>query len=179
MRRSGLWAAWMGIVAAGCFAAWAQAPVQTPGVAPGEANSAPADSTTSQAPNTQVQPDQTARAQTPSAQTQAGGRLHGMVQCGNIPLPGVTVTAQNTVTGKRYSTTTGIKGAWSLNVPPDGHYVIRSEFAGFAPGTQEAELNAAKSDQTVTFALILASRAAEQQHSESASQQACNTATVQ
>ena len=102
-----------------------------------------------------------------------------MVQCGNIPLPGVTVTAQNTVTGKRYSTTTGIKGAWSLNVPPDGHYVIRSEFAGFAPGTQEAELNAAKSDQTVTFALILASRAAEQQHSESASQQACNTATVQ
>ena len=102
-----------------------------------------------------------------------------MVQCGNIPLPGVTVTAQNTVTGKRYSTTTGINGAWSLNVPPDGHYVIRSEFAGFAPGTQEAELNAAKNDQTVTFALILASRAAEQQHSESASQQASKPATRQ
>ena len=105
--------------------------------------------------------------------------MHGVVQSGNIPLPGVTVTAQNTATGKRYSTTTGINGAWSLNVPPDSHYEIRTEFAGFAPGTQEAVLSAASNDQTVTFALILASRAAEQQKSESASQQVSKPATRQ
>src|ERR1039458_10301192 len=162
MRRTGLWAAWMGIVAAGCLAAWAQAPVET--VAPGAANPASAETATPRAESEQV----------PS-----GGKLHGVVQSGNIPLPGVTVTAQNTATGKRYSTTTGINGAWSLNVPPDSHYEIRTEFAGFAPGTQEAVLSAASNDQTVTFALILASRAAEQQKSESASQQVSKPATRQ
>jgi trimeric autotransporter adhesin len=48
-----------------------------------------------------------------------------VVKSGNIPLPGVTVTAQNTLTGKRYSTTTDITGAWSLNIPQNGRYVIR------------------------------------------------------
>ncbi len=173
MRRRGLWAAWMGIVAASCIAAWAQAPGQISDAAPGAANSASAIATNPQAPTTQVQPDRAAPAQIPTVQTQPGGKLHGVVKSGNIPLPGVTVTAQNTVTGKRYSTTTGITGAWSLSVPPEGHYVIRTEFAGFASGTQEAELSAAKNDQTVTFALILASRAAEQQR---ASQQVSKSA---
>ena len=63
-----------------------------------------------------------------------GGRLHGVVKSGNIPLPGVTVTAQNTLTGKRYSTTTDITGAWSLTIPQNGRYVIRTQFAAFAPG---------------------------------------------
>ena len=72
MRRTGLWAAWIGIFAAGCLATWAQAPVQTPDAIPGAANSAPADATTPQAPTTPAQPDQTAPGQTPSTQTQAG-----------------------------------------------------------------------------------------------------------
>ena len=50
--------------------------------------------------------------------------------------------------------------------------MIKTQFAAFAPGSQEALLNATSHDQTVTFALELASRAAEQQASESASQQA-------
>jgi hypothetical protein len=133
----------MGMFAAGCLAAWAQAPVQNPD------------------------------------QAVTVGRLHGVVKSGNISLPGVTVTAQNTATGKRYSTTTGISGAWSLNVPPDGHYEIHTDFAGFAPGTQEALLSAASNDRTVTFALILASRAAEQRKSESASEQVSRPATRQ
>jgi hypothetical protein len=91
----------------------------------------------------------------------AGGKLHGVVKSGNTPLPGVTVTAQNTLTGKRYSTTTDITGAWSMNIPQNGRYVVRTQFAAFAPGSQEAVLNAANRDQTVSFALILASRAAE------------------
>jgi trimeric autotransporter adhesin len=142
MRRADLWAVAMGIVVAGGFAAWAQqAGAQTP------------EQTTGQAPLIQSQPVQGA----------TGGRLHGQVKSGNIALPGVTVTAQNTLTGKRYSTTTDISGAWSLTIPQNGRYVIRTQFAAFAAGSQEAVLNAASHDQTVTFALILASRAAEQE----------------
>jgi hypothetical protein len=70
-----------------------------------------------------------------------GGKLHGTVKSGNIPLPGVTVTAQNTLTGKRYSTTTDITGAWLLTIPQNGRYVIRTQFAAFAVGSQEALLN--------------------------------------
>ncbi len=115
----------------------------------------------------------------PAAEAQAGGRLHGVVKSGAIPLPGVTVTAQNTLTGKRFSTTTEISGAWTLTIPQNGRYVLRTQFAGFAPGAQEALLNAVSHDQTVSFDLLLASRAAAQQQSEAASQQASATAIRQ
>jgi trimeric autotransporter adhesin len=95
-----------------------------------------------------------------------GGRLHGVVKSGNIPLPGVTVTAANTLTGKRYSTTTDITGAWSMAIPQNGRYVIRTQFAAFAPGSQEALLNVSSHDQTSNFDLTLASRAAQQQASQ-------------
>ena len=64
----------------------------------------------------------------------AGGKLHGVVKSGNVSLPGVTVTAQNTLTGKRYSTVTDVTGAWSMTIPQNGRYVIRTDFAAFAPG---------------------------------------------
>ncbi len=89
-----------------------------------------------------------------------------MVKSGSIPLPGVTVTAQNTLTGKRYSTTTDITGAWTLNIPQNGRYVVRTQFAAFAQGSQEAVLNATSHNQMVNFELILASRAAEQEQQE-------------
>lgn len=92
----------------------------------------------------------------------SGGKLHGVVKSGNTPLPGVTVTAQNTLTGKRYSTTTDITGAWQLNVPQNGRYVVRTEFAAFAEASQEVVVNAASRDGVVNFALILASRQAAQ-----------------
>ncbi len=101
-----------------------------------------------------------------AAESVAGGTLHGMVKSGNIPLPGVSVTAQNTLTGKRYSTTTDITGAWSMTIPQNGRYVIRTQFAAFAPGSQEAVLNATGHDRTVNFQLILASRAAEQERAQ-------------
>lgn len=96
----------------------------------------------------------------------AGGKLHGTVKSGNIPLPGVALTAQNTLTGKRYTTTTDITGAWSMTIPQNGRYVIRTQFAAFAAGSQEALLNPANPDQTVNFDLLLASRAAQQQERE-------------
>ena len=85
--------------------------------------------------------------------TAAGGKLHGVVKSGTTPLPGVSVTAQNTLTGKRYSTTTDITGAWSLTIPQNGRYVIRTQFAAFAQGSQEALLNATSHDQAVNFQL--------------------------
>jgi hypothetical protein len=147
MRRADLRAVAMGIVIAGGFAAWAQ----------------PAGAQTPEQSNRQAPSVQALSVQAQPVQGATGGRLHGQVKSGNIPLPGVTVTAQNTLTGKRYSTTTDISGAWSLTIPQNGRYVIRTQFAAFAAGSQEAVLNAASHDQTVTFALILASRAAEQE----------------
>jgi hypothetical protein len=96
----------------------------------------------------------------------SGGKLHGQVKSGNISLPGVTVTAQDTLTGRRFSSTTDITGSWSMTIPQNGRYVVRTQFAAFAPGTQEAVLNAAGHDRTVNFELVLASRAAAQAQRE-------------
>ncbi|HTJ30069.1 MAG TPA: TonB-dependent receptor [Acidobacteriaceae bacterium] len=98
-----------------------------------------------------------------AAPTTSGGRLHGLINAGKTPLPGVTVTAANTLTGKRFVTTTDITGAWSMTIPQNGRYVIRTEFAAFASSTHEALLNAASHDQAVDFELQLASRAAAQE----------------
>ena len=98
-------------------------------------------------------------ASAPHAEAVTGGRLHGVVRSGKIPLPGVAVTAQNTLTGKRYSTITDISGAWLMTIPEDGRYVIRTEFAAFATAAEEALLNATARDRTVDFQLTLASRA--------------------
>jgi hypothetical protein len=155
----------MGIVVAGGCAAWAQsAGAQAPAQAP------------SPAPPIQAPSDQA-----PPVQAVTGGKLHGQVKSGSVPLPGVTVTAQNTLTGKRYSTTTDITGAWSLIIPQNGRYVIRTQFAAFAVGSQEAVLNASSHDQTVTFALILASRAVaqEQQQERQEGQQGAQAAMRQ
>ena len=70
------------------------------------------------------------------------------------------MTAQNTLTGKRYQTSTHIVVARALSIPQNGRYVVRTQFAGFAQGSQEALLNAANRDQALPFNLMLASRAA-------------------
>ena len=94
--------------------------------------------------------------------TTVGGLLHGVIKSGNIPLPGVTVTATNTLTGKKFATTTDITGAWSMTIPQNGRYVLRTEFVAFAASTHEALLNANSHEQTVNFDLSLASRVAQQ-----------------
>ena len=157
MMRAGV----VGIIVAGSIAAWAQAPA--PAVAP-VSTGTPAPSPTS-APV--AAPQVAAPAASPAV---AGGKLHGTVKSGNIPLPGVTLTAQNSLTGKRYSTTTDITGAWQMNIPQNGRYVIRTQFAAFAQGSQEAVLNASSHDQLVNFELILASRQAEQDQQQQAQQ---------
>jgi hypothetical protein len=151
-RKTMLSAVAAGIFAAGGFTARAQSPA---------------------APQTQLAaPLSAPAAESPTASAATGGRLHGQVKSGSIPLPGVTVTAQNTLTGKRFQTTTDLSGAWAMTIPQNGRYVVRTQFAAFAPGAKEALLNAASRDQTVDFDLLLASRAAQQAEREEPAAQA-------
>jgi hypothetical protein len=85
------------------------------------------------------------------------------VKAGGVPLPGVAVTATNTLTGKKYATTTDVDGAFQMDVPRNGRYVVKSELTGFAPVTQEVVVNAASENgglpvQTAEFKMDLASR---------------------
>jgi hypothetical protein len=110
---------------------------------------------------------QTAPVPAPSAPAvesgQKGGIIHGSIKAGTTPLPGVSITASNTLTGKKFSTTTAIDGSYTMSIPQNGRYVLRAELAAFAPTTKEALLNAAGHDQLVDFAMILQSRMQQQE----------------
>src|ERR1700728_4090322 len=74
----------------------------------------------------------------PASATVAGGGVHGTVKAGNIPLPGVSIVATNTLTGQRYATITDINGNYSMSIPSSGRYVLKAELAAFAPETKVA-----------------------------------------
>ena len=99
----------------------------------------------------------------------AGGAIHGSVKSGKVPLPGVSITATNTLTGKKFTTTTDVSGAYAMTIPQNGRYVLRAELAAFAATTQEALLNATSRTQQADFSLVLVSRAAQQDQREQAS----------
>ncbi len=97
-----------------------------------------------------------------------GGVIHGTVVAGaagkpgGVPLPGVAVTATNTLTGRKYAAATDVDGAYSMKIPRNGRYVVRVELAAFASATAEVVLNgagAATADEATSFGLQLASRA--------------------
>ncbi len=79
---------------------------------------------------------------------------------GGVPLPGVAVTATNTLTGRKYATATDVDGAYTMKIPRNGRYVIRVEIAGFAAATAEVLLSAetAATPKVSDFGLQLASR---------------------
>lgn len=93
--------------------------------------------------------------------TAIGGTIHGTVKTGVVPLPGVAITATNTLTGKKYATTTGIDGTYAMTIPKTGRYVVRAEFSAFAPVTNEVRITAESADQVAEFKLELASRLAQ------------------
>jgi hypothetical protein len=72
------------------------------------------------------------------------------------------VTAANTLTGKKYSTTTNSEGKFGLLGVARGRYVVRVEFMGFAAFTQEVVLNPENPSGKVDAELTLASRQQEQ-----------------
>jgi hypothetical protein len=89
--------------------------------------------------------------------------ITGVVRNGKTLLPGVTVTASNTLTGKKYATVSSTNGTFRFNGLPRGRYVVRIEFMGFAPVTQEVVLKPEAPSGQVEAELILASRQQEQQ----------------
>jgi hypothetical protein len=95
----------------------------------------------------------------------SGGTIRGSVKAGAVPLPGVAVTATNTLTGKKYATTTDVTGTYEMAIPRNGRYVVKAELAAFASETKEVLVNAAGENgglpvQTAEFGLQLASRVA-------------------
>lgn len=123
-----------------------------------------------------AQPTQPATAGTqataPAAQ---GGTIRGRIAIGatakggGVPLPGVAVTATNTLTGRKYTTATDVDGQYAMRIPRNGRYVVRAELAGFAVETKEVVLNGVATEaaaqgiqivaQPTDFDLQLASRA--------------------
>ncbi len=92
--------------------------------------------------------------------TTSGGTIRGTVKAGTVPLPGVAITATNTLTGRKYATTTDVTGTYAMSIPKTGRYVVRAELAAFAPVTAEVKITAEAANQTAAFALELASRVA-------------------
>src|SRR5580693_4498415 len=91
-----------------------------------------------------------------------GYQITGSVHSGKTPLPGVTLTASNTLTGKKYTAATVSDGTFVLPGLPRGRYVLRAEFMGFATQTQEVVLNPENPSGKADLELILASRQQEQ-----------------
>ncbi len=161
--RSRLWSRRTGccavVLASTTLALGAQTPGQTPATPGDTGQPAPA------AVQASVPPPSPAAAQVTAVA--GGGVVHGTVVAGvagkpgGVPLPGVSVTATNTLTGRKFAAATDVDGAYTMRIPRNGRYVIRVELAGFAAATAEVLLNAADTaaaNQTSNFGLQLASR---------------------
>src|SRR6266436_6230547 len=94
--------------------------------------------------------------------------ITGSARSGKTPLPGVTVTAANTLSGKKYAAATNSEGRFGLSGMTRGRYVVRVEFMGFAAFTQEVVLNPENPSAKVDAELILASRQQEQSNNTNA-----------
>jgi hypothetical protein len=113
-------------------------------------------------------------AQIPAAQSDStisqGGLIHGLVKSGNMPLPGVTVSAVNTLTGQKGSAWTDVDGTYSMQVPSNGRYVVRAQMAAFAPLTHEVLINATNRNAAIDLEMVLLSRAQQAQPSDTQKQ---------
>src|SRR6266702_506720 len=84
--------------------------------------------------------------------------ISGVVKSGTTPLPGVTVTAAHSLTGKKVMTSTEVDGSFHLAIPNKGKWVVRAELSAFAVQTVEVRLDAATATQKVVLAMTLLSR---------------------
>ena len=100
----------------------------------------------------------TTSAQATPAPTSAGGLITGLVKAGNMPIPGASISATNTLTGQKVTTWSDITGLYTLQVPSNGRYVIRTQMAAFAPMTGEVLINAANPAGKLNLELTLQSR---------------------
>ena len=94
--------------------------------------------------------------------------ISGRVLSTKNPLPGVSVTAANSLTGKKVATSTEVDGSYALQVPGRGRYVLRAELAAFAPATAEVVVNPANCQPHTDLEMTLLSRVQSAPNSESA-----------
>ena len=87
------------------------------------------------------------------------GEISGIVKSVNVLLPGVAVSAANTLTGKKYFTSTDLDGTFKISVTGKGRYVVKAEFSAFAPLTQEIVINDENRSGKAEMAMVLLSRA--------------------
>ena len=106
---------------------------------------------------------------------EAGGDISGVVKSGGMPIPGVTVSAANTLTGQKAVTSTGDDGSYTLHVSTNGRYVVRAEMAAFAASTHEVMINAQNRSARVDLELVLLSRTQQQQTAERQQQRQAGT----
>lgn len=104
----------------------------------------------------------------PSSSAAIGGSIHGTVKTGAVALPGVRVTATNTLTGKTYAGVTDVTGTYNVDLRRNGRYIVRVDFTVFAPGEKETFVVPASESQQVDFSLELASRVAEKEQRKQA-----------
>ncbi len=129
---------------------------QDPAAAPAPLAPPPAASTPAQAPTVSATPQP------------ASFEITGTARSGKTPLPGVTVTVANTLTGKKFAVATASNGTYTFTGLPRGRYVVRVEFMAFAPQTQEVILKPETPSAKFDAELILASRQQEQSPAASA-----------
>src|SRR5690349_14291068 len=84
--------------------------------------------------------------------------LRGNVKSGNMPIPGVTVSAVNVATRQKTSTWTDVDGSYALSLPVAGTYFVRTQMTGFAPAFHRLEISGNNKEERVDLELVLASR---------------------
>jgi trimeric autotransporter adhesin len=85
--------------------------------------------------------------------------LQGLVKSGNIPMPGATVTATNSASGRKIVVWTQVDGSYKLALPSEGEYSVRVQMVAFAPDTQRVTVSATNSNPRLNLQLTLLSRA--------------------
>ena len=136
-------------------------PIAAPVIAQEPAPTPPSSAAQTQNNSTQVS--------TPTSQSLIGaaaqsapsapfGEITGTVKSGNTPLPGVAVSAANSLTGKKYVTSTDVDGGFKIVVDAKGRYVVRAELSAFAPVTQEIVINAENRNGKTDLTMLLLSR---------------------
>jgi hypothetical protein len=143
---------------------WQEPPPAQNNGTPAQSNGTPAQNGSPQ----QNSPPSNTGSNPATAAVAAGYVISGSVHSGKTPLPGVSVTAANTLTGKKYTVATLSDGTFSLLGLLRGRYVVRAEFMGFATLTQEIVLNPENPSGKADFEMILASR--QQENTERAAE---------
>jgi trimeric autotransporter adhesin len=80
-----------------------------------------------------------------------GGRIHGVIKEGTIPLSGVRVIATSSRSRKKFSTITDGAGAFAIDLPSNGSYSIRAVFRALTSPAKEVVFDTTSRDQQVDF----------------------------